>query len=145
MKYRILHIPTGLYYTPCRKVKNLAGKYCKSNLSKFGKIYRNYPSIGWTGFQIYSHLHREDGDVFLEAGIKDWKIVKDGQPAIEAPVLKTEEAAVEHAFNEMVKYMETLIGQPPPANYIENARLGFKFGVGVLDNLRKEFKLDGAL
>lgn len=85
MRYRILHKPSGLYYTPSRRVKNIAGKHCKSNLSKFGKIYRQYPSIGWTGFQIYTHLHKEDTDVFIEAGMRDWEVVKDGQPTKAAP------------------------------------------------------------
>jgi len=98
----MLHKPSGLYYTPVRRVKNLAGKYCKSNLSKWGKLYRKYPSIGWTSFQIYTHLHNNDGDMFIEAGVKDWEIVKHGEPA-KSPPTKLEDhvrLAIENCFKQ---------------------------------------------
>ena len=41
--YKIKHIPTGLFWKP-----NKAHRYfCKSNLSKKGKVYHNRPSKSW--------------------------------------------------------------------------------------------------
>lgn len=41
--YKIIHRPTGLFYTPSRRIK-INGTYKKSNLSKKGKIYFYKPS-----------------------------------------------------------------------------------------------------
>ncbi len=56
--WRIKHIPTGLYYTPCRKIKCEYGNYIKSNLSKTGKAYiGRRPTLKQIGYFIRTHLN----------------------------------------------------------------------------------------
>lgn len=63
--YRILHVPTGLYFCPSRHVKvrlsdgqpwQQSGIYVKSNLSKTGKTYTRRPSLNYLGDNYYTHL-----------------------------------------------------------------------------------------
>jgi hypothetical protein len=66
MVYRILHVPTGMYYCPSREVKVKlpddqayhahSGRYIKSNLSKTGKTYTKKPSLAYVGKYYYTHL-----------------------------------------------------------------------------------------
>lgn len=73
--YRIKHIPTGLYFCPARKIKNEAGWYAKSNLSKKGKIYHNKPSLKWIEERIYTHQHSvRFKDKTIEAPDEHWVI-----------------------------------------------------------------------
>jgi len=63
--YRILHVPTGMYFCPSREVRvklpdgnvyQQAGCYVKSNLSKTGKAYIKKPSLKYVGRNYYTHL-----------------------------------------------------------------------------------------
>lgn len=63
--YRILHVPTGMFFCPSREVRvklndgnvyQQAGCYVKSNLSKTGKVYGKKPSITYVGRNYYTHL-----------------------------------------------------------------------------------------
>lgn len=63
--YRILHVPTGMYFCPSREVRvklpdgnvyQQAGCYVKSNLSKTGKVYVQKPSLKYVGSNYYTHL-----------------------------------------------------------------------------------------
>lgn len=63
--YRILHVPTGLFFCPSRevRVKLSGGRICqqadwyvKSNLSKTGKAYVKKPSLTYVGRNYYTHL-----------------------------------------------------------------------------------------
>ena len=63
--YRILHVPTGMFFCPSREVRvklpdgngyQQAGCYVKSNLSKTGKAYVKKPSLTYVGSNYYTHL-----------------------------------------------------------------------------------------
>jgi hypothetical protein len=63
--YRILHVPTGMYFCPSREVRvklsdgsiyQQNGCYVKSNLSKTGKAYIKKPSLKYVGSNYYTHL-----------------------------------------------------------------------------------------
>lgn len=63
--YRLLHVPTGLYFCPSREVKvklqddvswQADGRYVKSNLSVKGKAYTKKPSMKFLGSSYYTHL-----------------------------------------------------------------------------------------
>jgi carbonic anhydrase/acetyltransferase-like protein (isoleucine patch superfamily) len=54
------HVPTGLYYTPTKKIYQFGekGDYtnpAKTNLSKKGKVYTKIPSIKWIGRHFWNH------------------------------------------------------------------------------------------
>lgn len=55
--YRMKHMPTGLYYTPSRKIRVTGSKsiWVKSNLSKKGKLYPHRPTLAWIGPSFYDH------------------------------------------------------------------------------------------
>ena len=62
--HRIKHLPTGLFYRPSTEVL-IKGKaldntprhlYVKTNLSKRGKVYNQFPSLKHIGGGIYNHL-----------------------------------------------------------------------------------------
>lgn len=63
--YRILHVPSGMYFCPSREVRvkladgsvyQQVGVYVKSNLSKTGKAYVKKPSMSYVGRSYYTHL-----------------------------------------------------------------------------------------
>jgi hypothetical protein len=63
--YRIKHLPTGMYFLPCREIKvkipdgnthQQNGVYVKSNLSSKGKLYFKKPSLNFLKYGFYSHL-----------------------------------------------------------------------------------------
>ena len=63
--YRILHVPTGMYFCPSRTIKvrlpddstiyQKIGRQIKSNLSKEGKVYTQKPSLKQIGSHYYTH------------------------------------------------------------------------------------------
>lgn len=55
MAYRIKHLPTGLYFTPSRKIKTDWGGSAKSNLSTRGKVYMRKPSLNYLDQTYYDH------------------------------------------------------------------------------------------
>jgi hypothetical protein len=52
--YKIKHNPTGLFYQPSSSIKRKGIGYCKTNLSKKGKVY---PSLGHTQSALKHILH----------------------------------------------------------------------------------------
>lgn len=71
--YRILHVPTGMYFCPSRdirvKLADLPSYYgsgtiaVKSNLSKTGKTYLKRPTIKQIGKSYYTHLFNSARDM----------------------------------------------------------------------------------
>jgi hypothetical protein len=64
---RIKHLPTGLYFCPSREIKvtvkdkECVSKsfYCKSNLSKIGKFYKN-ATLKYVSGGMYNHLDTKE-------------------------------------------------------------------------------------
>lgn len=71
--YRILHIPTGMYFCPSREIRvklsdipsyyGGGSLYVKSNLSKTGKTYLKRPSLKQIGKSYYTHLFSSARDM----------------------------------------------------------------------------------
>jgi hypothetical protein len=71
--YRILHVPTSMYFCPSREVRvklaDLPSYYgsgtiaVKSNLSKTGKTYLKLPTIKQIGQRYYTHLFNSVTDM----------------------------------------------------------------------------------
>lgn len=76
---RIKHIPTGLYFCPSREIKvtvndkdNVSKSfYCKSNLSKTGKFYKN-ATFKYVSGGMYNHLDAKER-IQEYAKDKSWK------------------------------------------------------------------------
>jgi hypothetical protein len=142
MSYQILHKPTGLFYCPSRKVKNRAGAYVKSNLSKKGKIYNISPALGWIGGSIYTHLHNGMSNERIDVPSSDWEIIEEGVMPI---VVATDQEAIRLAFDAMVAHMQEKLNKPPPVNFLHIYESAFKVAVNKLDSVREGFNLRGAL
>jgi len=72
--YKVLHIPTGLYFKP-------STYQSKSNLSKTGKVYHRKPNmqlwLGFAGGSSYNHP-KKDYPHYTKTYCKleDWKIIE---------------------------------------------------------------------
>lgn len=67
LMYRILHKPTGLYFSERRWVK-VDGKYTKTNLVKKGRLYSKFPAFV-KDFQFVLHVGEK-----LKVAEADWTI-----------------------------------------------------------------------
>lgn len=74
--YKLLHIPTGLYFTPSRYTNG------HRNLSKTGKVYHNKPNpLSWMGVypnkMEYNHPIKEYPYYEVRTTqMSDWKIIE---------------------------------------------------------------------
>lgn len=86
--YRIKHKPTGLYYCPVREVRIKVSRiiegvnykkefYCKSNLSKKGKVYLKTVTLKWVVGGIMNHFKNE-AEIQKAYDAINPKILKDG-------------------------------------------------------------------
>lgn len=68
MPYRIKHLSSGLYFAPVRKRK-VGDKFVKVHLSKKGKVYHDYPSLGWIG-----HMFADQNGKWHATHWGDWHV-----------------------------------------------------------------------